>query len=48
MAYSVSSTDANCYPGTTVLVNKLGITQGTEMCVDLLHTSPPPGLEILY
>ncbi len=25
MAYSVSSTDANCYPGTTVLVNKLGL-----------------------
>lgn len=25
MAYSVSSSDANCYPNTTVLVNKLGL-----------------------
>ena len=31
MAYSVSSTDANCYPGTTVLVNKLGIQKQSAL-----------------
>ena len=25
MAYSISSSDSNCYPGTTVLINKLGL-----------------------
>lgn len=26
MSYSLNATDENCYPGTTVLINKLGIT----------------------
>jgi cell filamentation protein len=31
MAYSISSTSDNCYPGTTVLVNKMGIREQSEL-----------------
>ena len=31
MSYSLNSTDADCYKGTTVLINKLGIRDEAEL-----------------
>lgn len=51
MSYSITDSDANCYPGTTVLVNKLGIRSQqnldeVEKIVTTLHAaqieSTPP------
>lgn len=51
MSYSITDSDANCYPGSTVLINKLGIRSQTnldevEKIVTTLHAaqieSDPP------